>query len=190
MTLPHRPGRPRASSRDMLAEAACELFLENGYESTSVADITRRAGVSRSTFFNYFSSKADVVWGGLDERIVALEARLSEAPPGDAPEHIRAGIAELAAGFVPDTLALALLHATTMGFAGELEREASVRRARIGRAVAQRMRRDGAERLRADVVGAAVGGGVLAAIEVWAQAGPDRPDLTGLVERVLGFAGL
>ena len=52
MTSDSRAGRPRASSREVLAEAACELFLEKGYDATSVADITTRAGVSRSSFFN------------------------------------------------------------------------------------------------------------------------------------------
>ena len=56
-------GRPRATSRDVIAEAACELFLEQGFEGTTVADITRRAGVSRSSFFNYFTSKAHAALG-------------------------------------------------------------------------------------------------------------------------------
>ncbi|MGB4138172.1 MAG: TetR/AcrR family transcriptional regulator, partial [Microbacterium sp.] len=69
MSSVSRAGRPRSSSRETLAEAACELFLEQGYESTSIADIARRAGVSRSSFFNYFASKSDVLWSGLDARI-------------------------------------------------------------------------------------------------------------------------
>ena len=68
-----RVGRPKASSRETLAEAACELFLEQGFEATSIADITSRAGVSRSSFFNYFASKSDVLWAGLDERLTSLE---------------------------------------------------------------------------------------------------------------------
>ena len=71
MATESRAGRPRASSRETLAEAACELFLEQGYEATSVVDIAQRAGVSRSSFFNYFSSKSDVLWSGLDARIAA-----------------------------------------------------------------------------------------------------------------------
>ena len=40
----HRAGRPRASSRETLAEAACELFLEQGFEATTIADITSSRG--------------------------------------------------------------------------------------------------------------------------------------------------
>jgi len=81
-----RAGRPKASSRETLAEAACELFLERGYEATSIADITQRAGVSRSSFFNYFTSKSDVLWSGIDERIgvatTALDETGATAPMG------------------------------------------------------------------------------------------------------------
>ncbi|MBN9180650.1 MAG: TetR family transcriptional regulator, partial [Microbacterium sp.] len=42
-----RAGRPKSSSRETIADAACELFLEQGYEHTSIADIATRAGVSR-----------------------------------------------------------------------------------------------------------------------------------------------
>ncbi|HWU28147.1 MAG TPA: helix-turn-helix domain-containing protein, partial [Microbacterium sp.] len=77
MATESRAGRPRASSRETLAEAACELFLEQGYEATSVVDIAQRAGVSRSSFFNYFSSKSDVLWSGLDARIAAASVALA-----------------------------------------------------------------------------------------------------------------
>ena len=79
MSSPGRAGRPKASSRETLAEAACELFLERGYDATSVADITQRAGVSRSSFFNYFASKSDVLWSGVDERIGQAIARRARA---------------------------------------------------------------------------------------------------------------
>jgi AcrR family transcriptional regulator len=58
-----RAGRPRASSRETLAEAACELFLEQGFAQTTIADISGRAGVSRSSFFNYFASKESALVG-------------------------------------------------------------------------------------------------------------------------------
>ncbi|HLS00520.1 MAG TPA: helix-turn-helix domain-containing protein, partial [Beutenbergiaceae bacterium] len=60
----------------MLEEAACELFLERGYPGTSVADITTRAGVSRATFFNYVTSKSDLLWAGVDDAIDDAAARL------------------------------------------------------------------------------------------------------------------
>lgn len=176
-------GRPRASSRETLAEAACELFLERGFEATAIADIAARAGVSRSSFFNYFSSKSDILWAGLDERIASFERDLAA---GDSLEQAVAGIGT---GFAPDSLALAMVNTTAMGIEVELDREASVRRSRIARAVSQRQQRDGADRLSADVAGAAWAGGVLAALEAWARDGAGRTPLARFLARAVDAAG-
>ena len=179
-------GRPRASSREVLAEAACELFLEQGYGATSVSDITRRAGVSRSSFFNYFPSKADVLWGGFDERIAELAVRLAEHRPADSLDvDIRSALASMAEGFAPDSLALALTNATQMGLDDELEREASVRGSRIARIVADRMHGAGVDELRAAVVGSAYGGAVMASVEEWARQGAGRVELGEVLGRAL-----
>ncbi|WP_458041693.1 MULTISPECIES: TetR/AcrR family transcriptional regulator [Bacteria] len=181
-------GRPRASSREVLAEAACELFLEQGYAATSVSDITRRAGVSRSSFFNYFPSKADVLWGGFDERIAELAVRLGgQDSSADVDTEVRAALRMLADGFAPDSLALALVNARQMELDDELEREASVRGSRIARVVADRMRRAGVDELRDTVVGAAYGGAVMAAVEEWARQGAGRVHLGEVVDRALAM---
>lgn len=179
-------GRPRASSREVLAEAACELFLEQGYGATSVSDITRRAGVSRSSFFNYFPSKADVLWGGFDERIAELSVRLGgQGSAEDVDTEVRSALMMLAEGFAPDSLALALVNASQMELDDELEREASVRQSRIARLLADRMRRAGVDELRAAVVGSAYGGAVLAAVEEWARQGAGRTPLGEVLARAL-----
>jgi AcrR family transcriptional regulator len=48
--------------RDALVAAAFQLFLERGYEQTTVDDIVALAGVGRRSFFRYFPSKEDVVF--------------------------------------------------------------------------------------------------------------------------------
>ncbi|MDT0181611.1 TetR family transcriptional regulator [Microbacterium sp. ARD31] len=181
-------GRPRASSREMLAEAACELFLERGYDATSITDITRRAGVSRSSFFNYFGAKSDILWAGLDDRLGWLEARLADDMGPDAATDVRAAVIALGADFAPDTLALAIVNATAMGLADELAGEAALRRARIARAVAERLARAGADRLHADVAGAAWGGAVLASLEAWARDGAGVTSLERFLARAADAA--
>ncbi|MFV0320243.1 MAG: TetR/AcrR family transcriptional regulator [Microbacterium sp.] len=179
---PH-PGRPKASSRETITEAACELFLEQGYANTSVADIARRAGVGRSSFFNYFESKSALLWGGFDERVDAATGALADGRPvGEA-------LTGIATGFAPDSLALAITHAETMGIAEELERERALRQARLARAVAERERTAGVDRLSADVRAAAAAGAVLAAVWAWADGGPGRTDLAALLARALHAAG-
>ncbi|MET0735684.1 MAG: TetR family transcriptional regulator [Microbacterium sp.] len=188
MTTEPRAGRPRSSSRETLAEAACELFLEKGFEATSIVDIAQRAGVSRSSFFNYFASKSDILWSGLDERIAQLEARLRADEGTDAAASVRAAVLAIAPGFTPDPLALAIVNAGAMGLEVELVREGSSRRARIAAAVAERFVRGGRDRLGADIAGATWGGAVVAAIEAWARDGAGRTPLPRFLERAAAIA--
>ncbi|GAA2068874.1 TetR family transcriptional regulator [Microbacterium hatanonis] len=185
MAADQRGGRPRASSRETLAEAASELFLEKGFAETSVADITTRAGVSRSSFFNYFATKSDVLWAGFDERVGRLQGVLDRDDDADVDAAVRRALRDLLDGFDPDTLALALAQSDTMGLTDEIERESAVRRARIARAVAERLVAGGVDPLRAEVLGAAHGGAVLAALSRWAGAGAGRTPLGAILSRAL-----
>jgi len=188
MSTEPRAGRPKASSRETIAEAACELFLEQGYEQTSIVDIANRAGVSRSSFFNYFSSKSDVLWAGLDERLIAFEADLAGGDGADASADVRRAAETVAADFAPDSLALGIVNAAAMGIEAEYERDAALRRARVARAAAARFARGGADRVRAEVAGAAWGGAVLAAIEAWAHDGAGRTSLARFLTRAADAA--
>ncbi|GAA1469616.1 TetR family transcriptional regulator [Microbacterium thalassium] len=186
MSSSGRVGRPKASSRETLAEAACELFLEKGFEATSIVDITGRAGVSRSSFFNYFASKSDILWAGFDERLEQLTERLGAsgtAEDGDPAAAVHGAVVAIADGFAPDSLALGIVNASAMGLTDELERESAVRRTRIGRAVSERFTRGGADRLGAEVAGSAWGGAVLAAIDAWAHDGAGRTELARFLDR-------
>lgn len=171
VNLEPRTGRPRASSRETLAEAACELFLEQGYEATSIADITRRAGVSRSSFFNYFSSKPDVLWSGLDERIARAVASLAALGPGAGGPVVHGILLLIVRDFAPDPLALALRNATAMGLESELMRETGLRHARLSAAVSAAAVAAGIPRITADILGAAYAAAVLSSLRVWAEHG-------------------
>lgn len=54
-------GTKAAKTRDTLLAAAYELFAAEGYQSTSVADIAKRAGVSLGTFYQYFRDRGDIL---------------------------------------------------------------------------------------------------------------------------------
>ena len=86
MPVPRSPGRPRLASRELLQEAAFELFQLKGYRATSVEQIARTAGFSRATFFNCFSSKAELFWLGTDALLARLRDHLQARLAGkDAP---------------------------------------------------------------------------------------------------------
>ncbi|MFS0893576.1 TetR/AcrR family transcriptional regulator [Microbacterium sp. 179-I 3D3 NHS] len=174
MTSTGRAGRPKASSRETLAEAACELFLERGYDGTSVADITQRAGVSRSSFFNYFTSKSDVLWSGVDERIDHAIASLDRLGRGADGDTVRAILLTVVRDFEPDPLALALRNAAPMGLQHELVKDTGLRLARLAAAVSGAARASGIDVVRADIAGAAHAAAVMSALRVWAEHGAGR----------------
>lgn len=176
-------GRPHASSREVLADAACELFFEQGYEATSITEITRRAGVSRASFFNYFTSKSQTLWFDFDERIEALAAALRDPGLG-----IGDALERLSPGRAPETLALAIVDARTMGLEAELRAGRAERQLRIADAIADRLVRDGADRVRAEITGAAYAGAVIAAVWRWADLGAGRHRLGDVIADALATA--
>ncbi|MFF8990644.1 TetR family transcriptional regulator [Streptomyces sp. NPDC014983] len=73
--------------RDALVEAAFRLFLERGYEQTTVDDIVALAGVGRRSFFRYFPSKEDVVFPDHERCLAEMTAFL--AAGGEEHEPVR-----------------------------------------------------------------------------------------------------
>jgi len=70
--------QPHASQRVVVA--ALDLFAAQGYENTTVIEIAKRAGVTKSTFFRHFSDKRQVLFG---QDVVAgpLARGIAAAPP-------------------------------------------------------------------------------------------------------------
>ena len=59
--------------------AAVELFSEQGYDATTVAQIAERAGATKSTFFRYFSDKREVLAAGQETLSRLLAEGIAEA---------------------------------------------------------------------------------------------------------------
>ncbi|WP_046733389.1 TetR family transcriptional regulator [Streptomyces humi] len=77
------PAKP--PMRDALVAAAFRLFLERGYEQTTVDDIVALAGVGRRSFFRYFPSKEDVVFPDHEGCLADMTAFLAASDPGAEP---------------------------------------------------------------------------------------------------------
>lgn len=77
--------RKRRAVRGELSEAALPLLVERGFESVTIDDLARVAGVSRRTFFRYFSSKDDMVFAFLDQWAVRLAADIVARPADEDP---------------------------------------------------------------------------------------------------------
>jgi AcrR family transcriptional regulator len=67
-------GRWEPNARGRLEEAAMELYGEQGFDRTTVAEIAARAGLTERTFFRHYADKREVLFGGstlLAERLAA-----------------------------------------------------------------------------------------------------------------------
>jgi AcrR family transcriptional regulator len=76
--------RTRLAVQAELIDVAQGLFVERGYEATTVDAIAEAAGLSKRSFFRYFGSKEDLVMGKYDALGEQLKARLT-ARPADEP---------------------------------------------------------------------------------------------------------
>jgi AcrR family transcriptional regulator len=77
--------RWQPDARGRLEQAALELYLESGFDQTTVAEIATRAGLTERTFYRYFSDKREVLFSGAAMLQELLVASVSDAPAGLAP---------------------------------------------------------------------------------------------------------
>lgn len=186
-----RAGRPRGSSRAMLQEAAAELFLEQTYPSTTIEQITRRAGVSRNTFFNYFSAKSDLLWVEVDGWLTGLPAALETAlaeVAGMPTDAIRAALLALAEGIPAGDVPWALTQTELMGTALDLQASALSRFTAQGAVLTRAVERATA-RPQGDLLPSAFAVAALAATcagaLAWAGAGVARGSLVPFLDQAL-----
>ncbi len=75
----------RARLRLDLMRAAVDLMKEHGFDGTTVEQIAQRAGTSPATFFRYFRTKEDVLFGDTPDRLEALRRTLAAADRSQSP---------------------------------------------------------------------------------------------------------
>jgi AcrR family transcriptional regulator len=90
--------RKKAATKQSIQEHALRLFVEKGYDATTVDEIADAAGVSHMTFFRYFPRKEAVV--EYDEYDPLLEELVAARPPHESPltalhNAIRAGLEKI-----------------------------------------------------------------------------------------------
>jgi AcrR family transcriptional regulator len=90
-------GRWEPGARERLVIAAVDLFTEQGYDATTVAQIAERAGVTKSTFFRYFPDKRELLMAGQETLSRLLAEGIAEAPGNASPlEAVAAGLVRAA----------------------------------------------------------------------------------------------
>lgn len=163
-------------TRARLESAALDLFVENGYEETTVAQITDRAGVNRATFFRHFADKREVLFGGEDllAGLFADGIRAS-SPDSTLIDCLQAALASAGVAMTPQQRTMAAQRVMVVAANTEVQERGLLKHARIARSITAALRTRGVDELTARL-GTEVG--MLAftiALERWMAADNDEP---------------
>ncbi len=89
-------------ARDRLIVAAVDLFVEQGYDATTVAQIAERAGITKSTFFRHFPDKRELLVAGQETLSRLLSEGITDAPSNATPlEAVAEGLKRASAEMGP-----------------------------------------------------------------------------------------
>ncbi|WP_434810707.1 TetR/AcrR family transcriptional regulator [Microbacterium sp. bgisy189] len=130
-----RRGRP-GYDRQQILDLAVQLFITQGYDATSVADLAARFGLTKSALYHHFRSKEELLGVALDQALGALEGVLDEpaATTGTAADRlafvIRSAV-EVLIAHLPAVTLLLRVHGNS-----DVERDALARRRSFDQRVA------------------------------------------------------
>ncbi|WP_224387659.1 TetR/AcrR family transcriptional regulator [Pseudonocardia sp. ICBG1293] len=169
-------------ARERLVVAAVELFNEQGYDATTVAQLAERAGVTRSTFFRHFSDKREVLVAGQETLSRLLAEGVAGAPAGAGPlAAVAAGLERASSHMGPLNRDLGPRLEAAVAASAELQERDALKRvglaAAMSAALVARGVPDPAARLAAEL-------GVLAFKQGYAR-WSELDDTSGLAEHAL-----
>ncbi|WP_409463067.1 TetR/AcrR family transcriptional regulator [Amycolatopsis sp. GA6-003] len=74
----------KQETRQLISDHATRLFLEQGFEETTIAQVAAAARVAKKTVTNYFARKEDLVLDHQDEFVATLADAVSARKPGES----------------------------------------------------------------------------------------------------------
>src|SRR5882757_9655681 len=117
-------GRWEPNARGRLEQAAMKLYVERGFEQTTVAEIAKRAGLTERTFFRHFADKREVLFYGMDMLRDLLTRAVAAAPASATPvEAVGAALEAAGAMFQENPERVRLRDAIVSAHAELRERE-------------------------------------------------------------------
>jgi AcrR family transcriptional regulator len=189
----NRPGArelARQAVAAQVSEMALDLFLENGYDQTTVEDICAVAGISRSTFFRYFPTKEDVFvvkTAAVPEELLRnLQKRPDDEPVWTALRHALGGVLEHYGSPPERALRLARLGRTTPVLALRNREKLASAQQLLAPEIARRLGADPGDPAdpRPHAVTAALFGCLEATLAVWAAGNGAQP-LPEILDRAM-----
>jgi AcrR family transcriptional regulator len=130
-------GRWEPNARERLERAALALFVERGYDATTVAEIADLAGLTKSTFFRHFADKREVLFGGQDMLTERFTRAIATAPAtATTVDCLGAALAAAAVAFTAERRDLAPQRRAVIAAHSELQERELLKRARLAGAMA------------------------------------------------------
>ena len=184
MTIIYAVSRWEPNARGRLEDAALELFGERGFEQTTVAEIAERAGLTKRTFFRYFSDKREVLFGGGDELKQRFVSSLAGARASAAPIEAIAVSLAAAGGVLQGRHAFARRRQAVIAANPELQERELVKLASIAAALTSALHERGVAEPAASLTAEAGIAVFRIAFERWV-ADADPRDLAALIHESL-----
>ena len=133
--------RWQPDARERLVAAALDLFNEQGYDDTTVAQICQRAGLTKSTFFRHFPDKRDVLAAGQDAIGRLLAEGIAAAPADTTPLHaVCAGLRSASSAFTQVNRDLAPKLRAAIAASVELQERNALKQIGLAAAIAAALR--------------------------------------------------
>ena len=174
-------GRWEPGARERLVVAAVDLFTEQGYDATTVAEIAERAGLTRSTFFRHFSDKRELLVAGQQTLSTLLVEGIGEAPADATPlDAVASGLVRASTAMGPANRELGPRIRAAVAASTELQERDALKSVGMAAAMAEAL---GARGVPAPAARVAAELGVLAFKEgfaAWSEAADDDRDLAAL----------
>jgi AcrR family transcriptional regulator len=168
-------GRWEPNAQARLQEAALALYGERGYDQTTVAEIAERAGLTKRTFFRYFTDKREVLFRGSELMEQQMVAAITSAPaPAPAFGLIGAALDAAAVRF-EEVREFAWLRHRIVSSSPELQERELIKRASLIAAMAEALRARGIDGAAADLAAHASAAVMHVAFVQWAEDPAERP---------------
>ena len=136
-------GRWEPNARGRLERAALELYIERGFDETTVAEIARRAGLTERTFFRHFVDKREVLFWGAGALQDLLVSAVAGAPESATPLDATAAGLEAAAALLDERREAARERQSVIAANVNLQERELIKLASLASAIADALRRRG-----------------------------------------------
>ena len=131
------------NARGRLEQAALELYIERGFEQTTVAEIAKRAGLTERTFFRHFADKREVLFSGAGGLQDLLVSAVADAPDSTAPINAVAAALAAAGALLQERRESARQRQAVIAAHAELQERELIKLASLASAIAGALRRRG-----------------------------------------------